>query len=44
MTLYAQGMADAILEGKNDAVNEVVQAVAEGEEEFVEFPEGAPAA
>ncbi|WP_079415773.1 30S ribosomal protein S2 [Thiomonas intermedia] len=44
VTLYAQGMADAILEGKNDAVNEVVQAVAEGEEEFVEVQEGAPAA
>jgi len=44
VSLYAQGMADAILEGKNDAVNEVVQAVAEGEEEFVEVQEGAPAA
>ncbi|MDE1980093.1 MAG: 30S ribosomal protein S2, partial [Betaproteobacteria bacterium] len=42
--LYAQGMADAILEGKNDAVNEVVQAVSEGEEEFVEVQEDAPAA
>ena len=44
VTLYAQGMADAILEGKNDAVNEVVQAVSEGEEEFVEVQEDAPAA
>ena len=44
VTLYAQGMADAILEGKNDAVNEVVQAVSEGEEEFVEVQEGSPAA
>ncbi|CUA98651.1 30S ribosomal protein S2 [Thiomonas bhubaneswarensis] len=44
VTLYAQGMADAILEGKNDAVNEVVQAVAEGEEEFVEVQEDSPAA
>ena len=44
VALYAQGMADAILEGKNDAVNEVVQAVSEGEEEFVEVQEESPAA
>jgi len=37
--LYARGMADAVLEGKANAVNEVVRAVAEsgGEDEFVEI-------
>ncbi|MGE0071800.1 MAG: 30S ribosomal protein S2 [Thiomonas sp.] len=44
VALYAQGMADAILEGKADAVNDVVQAVNEGEEEFVEVREESPAA
>ncbi|MGC9162145.1 MAG: 30S ribosomal protein S2 [Thiomonas sp.] len=44
IALYAQGMADAILEGKNDAVSEVVQAVAEGDGEFVEIQEETPAA
>jgi len=33
--LYARGVADAILEGKNQSMNELVQAVA-GEDEFVE--------
>jgi small subunit ribosomal protein S2 len=33
--LYARGVADAILEGKNQSINEVVQA-ASGEDEFVE--------
>ncbi|HEX8963583.1 MAG TPA: 30S ribosomal protein S2, partial [Rhodocyclaceae bacterium] len=33
--LYARGVADAILEGKNQSVNEVLQAVA-GDDEFVE--------
>ncbi|MDO5086941.1 MAG: 30S ribosomal protein S2 [Comamonadaceae bacterium] len=37
VTLYARGMADAILEGKANAVNDVLQAVAaEGDDEFVE--------
>ncbi len=37
VTLYARGIADAILEGKANAVNDVVKAVAaEGEDEFVE--------
>ena len=36
VTLYARGIADAILEGRANAVNEVVQAVAEGDDEFVE--------
>uniref|UniRef100_UPI004049C048 30S ribosomal protein S2 n=1 Tax=Candidatus Roseilinea sp. TaxID=2838777 RepID=UPI004049C048 len=44
IALYAQGIADAILEGKNDAVNEVVQAISEGESEFVEVQEESPAA
>ena len=44
VTLYARGIADAILEGRANAVNEVVKAVqAEGSDEFVEV-EGAPAA
>ncbi|MFT4194005.1 30S ribosomal protein S2 [Ottowia sp.] len=37
VVLYARGMADAILEGKANAVNDVVKAVqAEGDDEFVE--------
>ena len=44
VALYAQGIADAVLEGKNDAVNQVAQAVGEGEEEFVEIREESPAA
>ena len=35
--LYAQGAADAILEGRNAALQEVVRAVTEGDEEFVEI-------
>ncbi len=38
VTLYARGMADAVLEGKANAVNEVAKAVsAEGGDEFVEI-------
>jgi len=37
VTLYARALADAVLEGKANAVNDVVKAVqAEGEDEFVE--------
>ena len=36
VALYARGMADAVLEGRENAGNEVVQAVSEGEDEFVE--------
>ena len=38
VTLYARGMADAVLEGKANAVNDVVKAVqaAAGDDEFVE--------
>ncbi|MDT8992075.1 30S ribosomal protein S2 [Curvibacter sp. APW13] len=40
VTLYARGIADAILEGRANAVDEVVKAAA-GEEEFVEVNEAA---
>ncbi|QTD46411.1 30S ribosomal protein S2 [Ottowia testudinis] len=45
VTLYARGMADAVLEGKANALNDVVKAVqaAEGDDEFVEV-EGESAA
>ncbi|HZY15476.1 MAG TPA: 30S ribosomal protein S2 [Ramlibacter sp.] len=44
VTLYVRGMADAILEGKNNAVTDVQRAVAEGgSDEFVELREGASA-
>ena len=36
--LYARGAADAVLEGKNQAINEVVQQLA-GDDEFVEVEE-----
>ncbi|MDO8931050.1 MAG: 30S ribosomal protein S2 [Rhodocyclaceae bacterium] len=38
--LYARGVADAILEGRSQSLNELVQAVA-GDDEFVEVEEGA---
>ena len=42
--LYAKGIADAILEGRANAMNDVVKAVAaEGSDEFVEVQEGAAA-
>jgi small subunit ribosomal protein S2 len=43
VTLYVRGMADAILDGKNNAVADVQRAVAEGGDEFVEVREGASA-
>jgi small subunit ribosomal protein S2 len=43
VALYARGIADAILEGRANAANEVVKAVSEGSDEFVEVPEGAGA-
>ncbi|MEY4653779.1 MAG: putative ribosomal protein, partial [Pseudomonadota bacterium] len=43
VTLYARGIADAILEGRANAVNDVVKAVSEGSDEFVEVEEGARA-
>ncbi len=36
VTLYARGIADAILEGRANAANDLVKAVTEGGEEFVE--------
>jgi small subunit ribosomal protein S2 len=41
VALYARGIADAILEGRNNAVAEVVKAVGEGSDEFVEVEESA---
>ncbi|KWT85189.1 MULTISPECIES: 30S ribosomal protein S2 [unclassified Variovorax] len=44
VTLYARGIADAIIEGRSSAVSDVVKAVAEGSsDEFVEVEEGASA-
>lgn len=44
VTLYARGIADAIIEGRASGVNDVVKAVAEGgSDEFVEVEEGASA-
>ena len=42
--LYARGIADAIIEGRANSVNEVVKAAAsESSDEFVEVEEGASA-
>ena len=41
VALYARAVADAVLEGKANASNEVVQAVAAEGDEFVEVSEGA---
>jgi small subunit ribosomal protein S2 len=42
--LYARGIADAIIEGRNSAGGDVVKAVAEGSsDEFVEVEESASA-
>jgi small subunit ribosomal protein S2 len=38
--LYARGVADAVLEGKNQSINEVVQQLA-GDDEFVEVSDAA---
>ncbi len=43
VVLYARGIADAILEGRSSAVNDVVKAVSESGDEFVEVKEGAAA-
>jgi small subunit ribosomal protein S2 len=45
VTLYARGMADAVLEGRQNAASDVVRAVSEGGggDEFVEVEEGAGA-
>ncbi|MCA3233892.1 MAG: 30S ribosomal protein S2, partial [Cupriavidus sp.] len=39
VALYVRGVADAILEGRANAVQEVVEA-ARGDDEFVEVQEG----
>jgi small subunit ribosomal protein S2 len=36
VTLYARGIADAIIEGRANATNDLVKAVTEGDEEVVE--------
>jgi len=41
VALYARAVADAVLEGKANASNEVVQAVSAGGDEFVEVNEDA---
>jgi len=42
VALYARGIADAIIEGRASAGNEIVRAVAaEGADEFVEVPAAA---
>jgi small subunit ribosomal protein S2 len=44
VVLYARGIADAIIEGRNSATNDVVKAITEGgSDEFVEVEEGASA-
>ena len=44
VTLYARGIADAIIEGRASAMSDVVKAVSEGNaDEFVEVEEGASA-
>ncbi len=44
VTLYARGIADAIIEGRANAATDVVKAVSEGSgDEFVEVEEGASA-
>ena len=43
VTLYARGIADAILEGKANAVDEVLKAVADSGDEFVEVKDEATA-
>jgi len=39
--LYARGIADAIIDGRENAVAEVVKAVTEGGDEFVEVEDSA---
>ena len=45
VALYARGIADAVIEGRSSAMNDVVKAVAEGGsgDEFIEVEEGASA-
>ena len=39
IALYAKGMADAVLEGREQALNGLVEEIAEGDDEFVEVQE-----
>ncbi|MDM7456454.1 MAG: 30S ribosomal protein S2 [Tepidimonas sp.] len=39
VAIYARGIADAVLEGRNAALNQVVQAAHSGDDEFVEVEE-----
>ncbi|MCX8520395.1 MAG: 30S ribosomal protein S2 [Rhodoferax sp.] len=41
VTLYARGIADAVLEGRAHAVDDVIKAVVESDDEFVEVNEAA---
>jgi small subunit ribosomal protein S2 len=41
IALYAKGMADAVLEGREQSLNGLVEELAEGDEEFVEVEEEA---
>lgn len=41
--LYARGIADAVLEGRESALQEIAKSASEPEEEFVEVAEEAPA-
>jgi len=41
VALYAKAVADAVLEGKANAVNDIVQTAAAGDDEFVEVNEAA---
>jgi small subunit ribosomal protein S2 len=43
VTLYARGIADAILEGRANAVSDVIKAVSEDSDEFVEVENSAQA-
>jgi len=36
IALYARGMADAVLEGREQSLNGLVEEIAEGDEEFIE--------
>jgi small subunit ribosomal protein S2 len=39
--LYTKAVADAVLEGRANAVNDIVQTAAAGDDEFVEVNEAA---
>jgi small subunit ribosomal protein S2 len=41
ITLYARGVADAILEGRSNSMNDIVESVKAGADEFVEVSDQA---